>query len=84
MTEQHEGKIPRENHNTREAIDDEPPKSRDQFLHPRAVADLIDHALPDLRRARDLVQFVPHNIRLARVVAEAEELVMLMRTERHY
>jgi hypothetical protein len=69
--------------NTHEARDDLP-TSRDQFLHPRAVADLIDHALPDLRRARDLVQYVPHNQRLARVIAEAEEMVMLLRTERHY
>jgi hypothetical protein len=59
-------------------------EARDQFLHPRAVADLIEHALPDLRRARDLVQYVPHNQRLARVIAEAEEMVMLLRTERHY
>jgi hypothetical protein len=68
--------------NTHEARDDLP-TSRDQFLHPRAVADLIDHALPDLRRARDLVQYVPHNQRLARLIAEAEEIVMLLRTERH-
>jgi|APGre2960657404_1045060.scaffolds.fasta_scaffold342679_2 hypothetical protein len=59
-------------------------EARDQFLHPRAIADLIEHALPDLRRARDLVQYVPHNQRLARVIAEAEEMVMLLRTERHY
>ena len=53
------------------------------FLHPRACADLIDHALGDLRRARDYVQYVPHNIRLARIVALAEEMAMLLRTERH-
>lgn len=62
-------------HNTVEA--------KDQFLHPRAVADLIDHALGDLRRARDLVQYVPHNKRLAFVVSEAETVMALLRTERH-
>ena len=56
---------------------------KDMFLHPRACADLIDHALGDLRRARDYVQYVPHNIRLARIVALAEEMAMLLRTERH-
>ncbi len=69
--------------NTHEAKDDAPPKPRDQFLHPRAVADLIEHALPDLRRARDLIQYVPHNKRLSRAVAELETVVMLLRTERH-
>jgi hypothetical protein len=57
---------------------------RDQFLHPRAIADLIDHALPDLRRARDLIQYVPHNRELAGYVARLEEMAMKLRTERHY
>ena len=77
MTEQHEGKIPRDN--TREAIDDEPA----HFLPPRAVAVLIEHALPDLRRARDRIQHVPHNQRIGRDIASLEELMMLLRTERH-
>ncbi len=75
MSEQQEGKIPHEIHNTTEA--------RDQFLHPRAVADLIDHALPDLRRARDLVQYVPHNREIAFCVAKLETMMQLLRTERH-
>jgi len=53
------------------------------FLPPRAVADLIEHALPDLRRARDLIQYVPHNQRIGAAVASLEELMMLLRTERH-
>ena len=74
---QHEGKIPRDN--AREAIDDE----RSGFWPPRAVADLIEHALPDLRRARDRIQYVPHNQRIAKDIASLEELQMLLRTERH-
>ncbi len=70
--------------NTREAKDDEPANEvADHFLPPRACADLIEHALPDLRRARDRIQFVPHNQRAARIVSEAEDLMMLLRTERH-
>lgn len=53
------------------------------FLPPRACADLIQHALPDLRRARDRIQYVPHNQRMSRLVAELEDTMMLMRTERH-
>lgn len=70
--------------NTHEAKDDAPPKPRDQFLHPRAVADLIEHTLGDLRRARDLVQYVPYNRELAGHVAGLEEMIMKLRRERHY
>lgn len=71
--------------NTREAIDEERPnEAADHFLPPRAVADLIEHALPDLRRARDRIQFVPRNRQLSRIVAELEDVMMGMRTERHY
>lgn len=65
--------------NTHEARDDRP----SHFLPPRAVADLIEHALPDLRRARDRIQYVPHNQRIAKDIASLEELMMLLRTERH-
>lgn len=79
--------------NTHEARDDEPKTTADadlafaagaHFWPPRAVADLIDHALPDLRRARDRIQYVPHNQRIARDIASLEEMMMLLRTERHY
>ena len=79
--------------NTREAIDEEPkttvgaisgPEAADHFLPPRACADLIEHALPDLRRARDRIQYVPRNRQLSRIVAELEDVMMGMRTERHY
>ena len=76
MTDQQESKIPRDN--THEARDDEP-----GFWPPRAVSELIEHALPDLRRARDRIQYVPHNQRIARDIASLEELMMLLRTERH-
>ncbi len=70
--------------NTHEARDDEPAREApDHFLPPRAVADLIEHALPDLRRARDLIQYVPHNQRIRAHVEGLEELMMLLRTERH-
>lgn len=68
MTDQHESKIPHDS---------------GHFLPPRAIADLIDHALPDLRRARDLIQYVPHNQRIRGYVEGLEELMMLLRTERH-
>jgi hypothetical protein len=58
-------------------------EANDHFLPPRAVADLIEHALPDLRRARDRIQFVPHNQRMSRVVSDLEDMMMLLRTERH-
>lgn len=71
--------------NTREAKDGEPAsEAADHFLPPRACADLIEHALPDLRRARDRIQFVPRNRQLSRIVAELEDVMMGMRTERHY
>ena len=70
----------REIRNTREAKDDETM----HFLPPRAVADLIEHALPDLRRARDRIQFVPHNRKIAGAIAELETMMALLRTERHY
>jgi hypothetical protein len=79
MTDQHEGKIPREIRNTREARDDEPAG----FWPPRAVADFFEHALGDLRRGRDRIQYVPHHQRASKLVADAEELMMLLRTERH-
>lgn len=70
--------------NTREAIDEERPnEAADHFLPPRAVADLIEHALPDLRRARDRIQFVPHNRKIAGAIAELETMMALLRTERH-
>ena len=70
--------------NTHEAKDDEPrAETSDHFLPPRACADLIQHALGDLRRARDRIQYVPWNRRAAHIVSEAEELMMLLRTERH-
>lgn len=55
----------------------------EHFWPPRAVADLVEHALPDLRRARDRIQYVPLNRRLARIVAELEDTMMMLRTERH-
>lgn len=79
--------------NTHEAKDEEPKttpdaisgsEAADHFLPPRAVSELIEHALPDLRRARDRIQFVPHNRKLAGCIAELETLMQLMRTERHY
>lgn len=65
--------------NTHEAKDD----IDAHFLPPRACADLIEHALPDLRRARDRIQYVPWNQRMALAVAEIETVMALMRTERH-
>lgn len=59
-------------------------EAKDHFLPPRACADLIEHALPDLRRARDRIQFVPHNRKIAGAIAELETMMALLRTERHY
>lgn len=86
MTEtgDHDPQMTHEIRNTHEAIDDEPrPAPSEHFWPERAVADLVEHALPDLRRARDRIQFVPLNRRLARIVAELEDTMMMLRTERH-
>ena len=82
MTEtgEHDPQSTHQIRNTREARDDE---AADHFWPPRACADLIEHALPDLRRARDRIQFVPHNRKLAGCIAELETMAALLRTERH-
>lgn len=58
-------------------------EAADHFLPPRACADLIEHALGDLRRARDRIQYVPWNQRMSRLVSELEDTMMMLRTERH-
>lgn len=82
MTEtgEHDPQSKHQIRNTREAKDDE---AVDHFWPPRACADLIEHALPDLRRARDRIQFVPWHQRMSRLVSELEDTMMMLRTERH-